>query len=76
MRLLKSVALNQPTVDSDGVNRGKFFGCGCWLSVVCSSMVVQQHYNGTLMSLPQHFKGQKNVSGVFSCISIEYHTSY
>ena len=50
---VKSAVLDQPTVVSGVLNRGKSVAVafGCWL------YALQRHFNSTSMALPQHLKG-------------------
>ena len=50
-RLLKCAVLEQPTLDSFGVSRGRSVAMafGCWL------LALQQQFNITSMALPWHF---------------------
>ena len=62
--LLKSVVLDQPTVDSGGVSRARSVAVavGCCLFALQwqfngTSMALQQNFNGTSMAFQQHFNG-------------------
>ena len=50
---LKHADLDQLTVDSEGVSRGRSvaLAVGCWM------FALQLHFNGTFMALSQHFHG-------------------
>ena len=64
-RLLRRAVLDQPTVDSGGVSRGKCVAVavGCWLCAL------QRHSNGTSTALLRHFTGtQKNVALLLSAL--------
>ena len=65
LRLLKRAVLDQPTVDSGGVSRGRSVAMvvGCWLFAfqwhfISPSMALPQHFHGTYMSHPQHKKSK------------------
>ena len=47
LRLLRSVVLDQPTVDSGGVSRERSEAVA-----VCTSMALQWHFHATSMALP------------------------
>ena len=55
-RLLKCAGLDQPTVDSGGVTRGRSVAVavGC-LHFNGTSTALQLHFHGTSTALPQHF---------------------
>ena len=61
-RLLRRAVLDQPTVDSGGVTRGRSVA----VAVDCCLFALQCHFNGTSTALPQHFHGTSTVSSLLS----------
>ena len=57
--MLKRAVLDQPTVDSGGVCRGRSvaLAVGCWL------FALQRHFSGTSTELPGNFHGTSTASG-------------
>ena len=61
-RLLKRAVLDQPTVDSGGVSRGRSVAVavGC-LHFNGTSTALPRHFHGTSTVLLRHFQGQKKL---------------
>ena len=65
--IVKRAVLDQPTMDNEGVSRGRAVAVGCWYFNATSaalqghlnstSTALQQHFNGTSTALQWHFNG-------------------